>query len=143
MLEPVIEALGFELVGIEYQANPKNAVLRIYIDTEQGVTLDHCAQVSHQVSGVLDVEDPIQGNYNLEVSSPGVDRPLFKFSDFERFAGELVRIRISGAIEGRRKFHGVLRGVRDDTVLVECDGAEWALPFGQVDKAHLDREVEI
>ncbi|HKJ94613.1 MAG TPA: ribosome maturation factor RimP [Gammaproteobacteria bacterium] len=141
MLEPVVEGLGYELVGLEYHPNRKNGLLRIYIDHADGVGVDDCATVSHQVSGVLDVEDPIPGEYNLEVSSPGLDRPVFKAGDFDRFAGEIVRIRLRGTLDGRRKFHGVLRGLDGDAVVVEeTDGATARIPLEQVDKAHIELE---
>lgn len=138
LLEPVIERMGYELVGIEYRGNPKNSLLRIYIDKPEGVTVDDCGRVSYQVSGVLDVEDPISGRYMLEVSSPGLDRPIFKPSDYQRFAGEQIKLRLVAPLEGRRKFAGILRGLRDQHVLVEEDGVEIAVPLSQIDKANLD-----
>ncbi|RFA30581.1 ribosome maturation factor RimP [Alkalilimnicola ehrlichii] len=141
LLEPVVSGMGYELVGIEYQANPKNALVRIYLDSPNGVTLDDCEKVSRQVSGVLDVEDPISGQYTLEVSSPGLDRPIFKASDYDRFAGEKVKIRVHGSLEGRRRFAGVLRGLNGDCVVVEENGVEISLPLSQIDKANLELEV--
>jgi ribosome maturation factor RimP len=138
LLEPVIERMGYELVGIEFRGNPKNSLLRIYIDKPEGVTVDDCGRVSYQVSGVLDVEDPISGRYMLEVSSPGLDRPIFKASDYQRFAGEQIKLRLVAPLEGRRKFAGVLRGLRDQHVLVEEEGVEIAVPLSQIDKANLD-----
>jgi ribosome maturation factor RimP len=138
ILEPVIVAMGYELVGIEYHPGKKNALLRIYIDAPDGVTVDDCALVSHQISGVLDVEDPLPGQYTLEVSSPGLDRPIFKASDYDRFAGERIRVRLRGLIDGRRKFRGVLVGLRDAHVVIDEDGTEVAVPLDQVDKANLE-----
>ena len=138
LLEPVIERMGYELVGIDFRGNPKNSLLRIYIDKPGGVMLDDCTRVSYQVSGVLDVEDPISGRYSLEVSSPGLDRPIFKISDYDRFAGERIKLRLQGPVDGRRKFVGVLRGLRDECVVVEEDGVEYAVPLTQIDKANLD-----
>ncbi|KAB7628439.1 ribosome maturation factor RimP [Alkalilimnicola sp. S0819] len=141
LIEPVVEGLGYELVGLEYLPNPKNGLLRLYIDAPEGITLEDCTRVSHQVSGVLDVEDPIPGNYHLEVSSPGLDRPIFKAADYERFVGEQVRIRIQGILEGRRKFAGVLRGLEDEHVLVEEDEGLVRVPLGRIDKANLKLEA--
>ncbi len=141
LLEPAIAALGCELVGIEYQPGGKHSVLRIYIDRPEGVTLDDCQAVSHQVSGILDVEDPVPGQYSLEVSSPGLDRPLFRREDFERFSGEGVQLRMQVPLEGRRKFSGRLRGIVDDAVVVELDdGGEVHLPLDQVEQARLRPE---
>lgn len=140
ILEPVIEGMGCELVGIEFRPNPKNSLLRIYIDKPDGVTVDDCALVSRQVSGVLDVEDPIPGRYTLEVSSPGLDRPIFKASDYERFAGERIRLRLQGLFEGRRRIAGVLRGLRGESVVIDENGVEIEVPLGQIDKSNLELE---
>ncbi|MEJ2343866.1 MAG: ribosome maturation factor RimP [Gammaproteobacteria bacterium] len=137
LLEPAIAALGYELVGIEYRRQPKNNLLRVYIDQDSGITLEDCEQVSHQLSGVLDVEDPIKGHYTLEVSSPGLDRPLFKAEHFERFAGNKVRVRTGAPHQGRRNWTGVLRGLEGDDVVVEVDGDEIRLPLDSIEQARL------
>lgn len=141
MAEPAVSSMGYELVGVEYRPNKREGLLRIYIDSAAGITLEDCEAVSHQISGLLDVEDPIQGAYRLEISSPGLDRPLFKTADFERFAGVEVRVRLSGLWEGRRKFRGILRGVRDARVLIEEEGTEYAVPLDRIDKANLVPDV--
>lgn len=133
MLEPTIEALGYELVELEFHAG----LLRIYIDSAQGVTLDDCQKVSQQIGATLDVEDPIPGAYTLEVSSPGLDRPLRKLMDFKRHAGQRVRIELLLPIDGRRRFSGMLKGLDSDQVLIEVDGALCRLPFNQIGKARL------
>jgi len=133
----VVEPMGYELVGIEFIARPHSSTLRIYIDHEEGITVDDCATVSHQVSGVLDVEDPIPGNYDLEVSSPGMDRPLFTAEHYERYVGREANIRLRTMLNRRRRFKGVLRGVRDDKVVLEMEGQEFELPLDQVDHAKL------
>ena len=138
LLEPGIRSLGYELVGVEYQTGgPGGGLLRVYIDKEDGISADDCQKVSYQVSGVLDVEDPIAGHYTLEISSPGLDRLLFKMEDFERFAGHEVKLRTHYPIEGRRKFKGRLLGLRDTNVVIEMDDEEISLPFDQVDQARL------
>jgi len=91
LFEPVIESMGYELVGVEFSTNGRHGTLRVYIDREQGVSLDDCAAISHQISGILDVEEPIKQAYDLEISSPGIDRPLFKLADYERFAGRIAK----------------------------------------------------
>jgi ribosome maturation factor RimP len=137
LLEPAVQALGFELVDTEFSGSGRQAVLRIYIDNPKGVTVDDCVRVSRQVSAILDVEDPIPGQYMLEVSSPGLDRPMVKREDFQRFAGEIVKIRMSVAVLGRRNFTGRLVGIEGDTVIVEMDNESFDLPFGDIEKARL------
>lgn len=135
IVEPVIEAMGYEFVGAEYVQQDRRNTLRIYIDRPEGITLDDCSTVSHQLSGVLDVEDPIAETYDLEVSSPGLDRPLFKAGDFERFAGQTVKIRLAVPQDGRRNFRGVLLGLEEDKVRVEVDKQIFELPFGHIERA--------
>ncbi|MCG6900831.1 MAG: ribosome maturation factor RimP [Gammaproteobacteria bacterium] len=138
MLEPGIRSLGYELVGVEYQGGGRGGgLLRVYIDSEDGISADDCQKVSYQVSGVLDVEDPIPGHYTLEVSSPGLDRLLFRTKDFERFAGQLVKIRLAYPIEGQRRFKGRLLGMRGENVVIAEDDREISLPFDQVEQARL------
>lgn len=138
LLEPAVVALGCELVGIEYQPSGKHSLLRIYIDKPGGVTVDDCSAVSYQVSGLLDVEDPVPGQYTLEVSSPGLDRPLFQAQDFERFAGHEVKLRTRFPIEGQRNFRGLLQGVQEQQVVIEeQDGKRVSLPLEQVEQARL------
>lgn len=137
LLEPGVTALGYELLGIEYLAQGRHSLLRLYIDSPEGITVDDCEQVSHQVSGVLEVEDPVKGKYTLEVSSPGLDRPLFKPEHFARFVGEVVAIRLLHPLGERRKFKGKILALHEDAVLIDQDGAEVRLPFEEIDKAHL------
>ena len=138
LLKPVVEALGFEFWGLEYIAQGKNSVLRVFIDSENGIHVDDCAQVSRQISGVMDVEDPITSEYNLEVSSPGVDRPLFTLEHFSRYVGEFVDVKLRYAFEGRRKFKGKLVGIEDDEdIVVHVDDHEYLLPIDAIDKANL------
>ena len=142
MFEPVIEAMGYELVGVEFTGSGKHGTLRIYIDREGGISLDDCAAISHQVSGILDVEEPIRQPYDLEISSPGIDRPLFKLSDYERFAGCTARIRLAVARMGRKNFTGRLRGVADaGLVQIEVDGQMYSLPFADIARANLVGEI--
>ena len=129
--------MGYELVGVEFNSGQRNSVLRVYIDTEQGVTLEDCQAVSHQLSGVLDVEDPIKGNYSLEISSPGLDRPIFKATDFDRFAGRRVKIKLATPQAGRRNFTGQLQGVQDEDVVLLEDDNEIRLSLSRIDTARL------
>ena len=141
LIGPVITGLGYEFVGLEYVPQGKHSLLRIYIDHESGITLDDCEQVSHQVSGVLDVEDPIRGQYMLEVSSPGADRPLFTREHFMRFIGREVTVRLGWPLDGRRKYTGVLQGMVDDAVLIDSEGEQYRLPFEQIDRARLVPDI--
>ena len=135
-----VEAMGYELVGVELLRQGRGLVLRVYIDSEDGITLDDCTAVSHQLSGVLDVDDPIHEHYDLEVSSPGLDRPLFGRADFERFRGRRARIGLSVPLEGRRRFKGILAGVEDEDLLLDDETGCRRIPLAQVVKARLDPE---
>jgi len=137
VVEPVVESLGYELVGVEYLSQGREGLLRVYIDSEDGITVEDCQRVSHQLSGVLDVEDVIHGHYSLEISSPGLDRPLFSAEHFERFAGAEVKLRLDAPLDGRRKFRGTLVGVEDGKVRLLVDGEEMRVPLGSIDKANL------
>ena len=142
MFEPVIESMGYELVGVEYQGGGRHGTLRVYVDHVDGVGLDDCAAISHQLSGLLDVEEPIREAYDLEISSPGIDRPLFKRADFERFAGRRARIRLAAARDGRRNFAGELRPSADASVVrIRVDSEDFDLPYADIAKANLVGEV--
>lgn len=137
MLQPVVEGLGYEFWGLEFRSQGHQSMLRIFIDAEAGISVDDCEKVSRQVSGVLDVEDPIQSEYTLEVSSPGMDRPLFRLEQFEAFVGHKVQIRLRMAFEGRRKFQGLLKGIEGQDVVVIVDDHEYLLPFDSIERAHI------
>lgn len=141
LLEPVISVLGYELVGIEYLGQGRNNTLRIYIDKTEGVTLDDCEKVSRQVSGLLDVEDPIQERYTLEVSSPGADRPLFTREHFDSNKGRWVRLRLDKPLDGRRNFKGIIQGMNDEEVLLDVDGTRFSLPLKTIEKARLIPDI--
>ena len=137
MLEPAVQAVGMQLWGIEFLAQGKHSILRLYIDSENGVTIEDCEAVSHQVSGVLDVEDPIKGEYHLEVSSPGMDRPLFSFEQIARYVGETIKVRLQMAVDGRRNFSGILQEAKDNTLVFQVEGQHLTVSFNQIDKANL------
>ena len=141
IVEPVVTSLGYELVGAEFLIQGQNGLLRIYIDAEDGIQLKDCQRVSHQLSGVLDVEDVIKSKYQLEVSSPGLDRPLFTVEHFERFQGHKVRLKLTVPLEGQRKFKGILKGVKNDQVLLEVGDEEVSLALSAIDKANLIPEI--
>lgn len=125
------------MLGIEYVSQGKHSVLRIYIDKEGGILVDDCEAVSRQASAILDVEDPISSEYTLEVSSPGMDRPLFTLEQFASHAGEQVKIKLRSPFEGRRNFQGLLRGVEEQDVVVQVDNQEFLLPIDSIDKANI------
>ena len=137
LVEAPIESLGYMLVGVEYIKNGRDTVLRIYIDAEQGISIEDCERVSHQVSGLLEVEDPISSAYSLEVSSPGFDRPLFKQRDFERFIGAEAKIAMKLPVQGRRNFKGQLHGFIDGNIVIDVDGELYDLPLTKLAKARL------
>ena len=137
LFEPVVEGMGFELVEIEHFPNPKHGVLRLYIDKRGGVNIDDCSAVSHQISALIDVEDPVRGQFNLEVSSPGLDRPLRKLKDYQRFTGEQVKLKTSMPFDGQRNFKGSLLRADEEYVVIETDAEEISVPFAAIDKARL------
>ncbi len=140
LLEPGTEALGYELLEIELGGSGRQRVLRVYIDAPGGITVDDCEFVSRQLSAVLDVEDPIAGQYTLEVSSPGIERPLVRREHFERFLGERVQVSTRGYHLGRRRFLGELRQVDEADITVEVDGEVYVLPMADIEKARLKPE---
>jgi ribosome maturation factor RimP len=145
LIEPAIEALDYELVDIEFAQAGRGGVLRIFIDRRAadpiaGITVDDCARVSHAVSGILEVEDPIKGHYTLEVSSPGFDRILRKRAHFDRFIGERIFAELKLPINGRRRYVGVLKSIAGDSIVVEVDGQAHDLPLERIQKARLRPE---
>lgn len=140
LLEPTVEGMGYELVGVEFDGHQR--VLRVYIDRPEGITVDDCSAVSYQLSGLLDVEDPIPGRYQLEVSSPGMDRPLFKLEHFDRFRGEMARIQLSRPLEGRRRYKARLQGVEGQDVLLLDEETPLRIPYDLIDKARLSPEFD-
>jgi ribosome maturation factor RimP len=142
LLAPVVRDLGLELWELEYAARSNGGLLRLYIDSDAGITVEDCAQVSHAVSEVLDANDPIPGFYTLEVSSPGLDRVLRTREHFERVVGELARVEMSAQIEGRKRFGGRLQHVSDEAITLHVDGIDLTLPLAGIHKARLAPELE-
>ena len=141
MLETTIEAMGFELWGVEYLSQGRHSVVRIYIDGRDGITVDDCAGVSSQVGSVFDVEDPITGEYTLEVSSPGMDRLLFKLEQYPAYVGEVLELRLRSAFEGRRKFRGVFKGIEGEDIVIEVDDHEYLLPYSAIEKSRVQPRI--
>jgi len=137
MLRPAVQETGKELLGVEFISAGNNSVLRLFIDHENGIDVDDCAEVSRQVGAILDVEDPISSEYNLEVSSPGVDKPLFELSHFQQVIGETVNVKLSMPLNGRRKFKGLLTAIENDALIVEVDSIDYELVINNIDKANL------
>ena len=139
LIRPVVEGLGFEFWGMEYLSLGKDSVLRIFIETdaEKGIDVEDCVQVSRQVSSILDVEDPITGEYNLEVSSPGLDRPLFSLTQYQAYIGSVVSLRLRVPFDGRRKFKGQLMGIEGEDIVIRVDQEEYLLPIDLIDKANV------
>ena len=142
LLEPTVERLGYELVDLEARLGGKGGLVRVFIDKPGGIDLDDCETVSRAVSALLDVEDPVPGNYNLEVSSPGLDRKLTKVEHFQRFEGETVKVQMRFPIEGRRRFRGTLVSSDDENIVVDVDGESHSLPLKTIDTARLVPAVE-
>ena len=142
LLEPTVSALGYELLGSEYLAQGKHSRLRLYIDGPDGIGLGDCERVSRQVSAILDVEDPIKGQYSLEVSSPGLDRPLFRVAHYAQYIGHSVKLRTRQPIKGQRNFQGVIQGVEDEDIYISMqDGEQLTLHDSDVERANLIPEV--
>ena len=137
LLEPTIERLGYELADLEVKLGGRGGVLRIFIDHADGIGLDDCEKVSLAVSALLDVEDPLPGHYNLEVSSPGLDRKLTKVEHFQRFEGETLKVSMRFPIGGRKRFRGTLVSSDDENIVVEVDGESYSLPMATIDTARL------
>ena len=163
LIRPVVEGLGYELWGLEHLAQGKHSLLRIYIEnqakpegdaaanvmlseqgevenasvSESGVALEDCEKVSRQVGAILDVEDPISGDYTLEVSSPGMDRFLYSLAHYERFKSHRVAIKLRMPYEGRRKFNGIISGIEGHDVVVQVDQEEFLFPIEAIEKANI------
>lgn len=138
VVEPILQSQGFELVDLEYQRESRGWILRIYMDREGGVTLDDCSGMSHEVGAVLEVKDVIPTSYVLEVSSPGLTRPLKKPEDFNKFLNRLVKIKLYKPLDGRRNFKGTLLGLEGETVRVEVEGQVFDIPLPSIAKANLE-----
>ncbi|MDH5455790.1 MAG: ribosome maturation factor RimP [Gammaproteobacteria bacterium] len=141
LLEPTVERLGYELVDLEVRLGGKGGLVRVFIDKPDGIDLEDCEKVSRAVSAILDVEDPVPGNYNLEVSSPGLDRKLTKVEHFQRFEGQTVKVKMRFPIAGRRRFSGTLVSSDEENIVVEVDGESHSLPLKTIDTARLVPEV--
>jgi ribosome maturation factor RimP len=143
LIEPVVASMGCELWGCEYIRRRKQSLLRVYIDRRDGVTRDDCGRVSHQLNGVLNVEDPLGAPYILEVSSPGLDRLLLTADHFRRFAGSQVKIKLKWLVEGRRNFAACLLGVEGDRVLLDEQKTRYSIPLAAIERARLVPKIGV
>lgn len=137
LVAPTVESMDFEFWGLQLQGRAGSAVLRIFIESPAGVSVDDCAAVSRQLSRLLDVEDPISGEYRLEVSSPGMERPFFTVQQYARFTGHTVKVKLRYAFEGRRQITGLLAAVENDELVLRDGEDEYCLPFELVEKGQL------
>lgn len=137
LLQPVISAMGYEMWGVEQLPDGRGTLLRVYIDHESGIRLEDCERVSKQVVGVLDVEDPVSGSYRLEISSPGLDRPLFTLDQFSQFTGANAHIRLRQKFQDRKQIKGEINRIADDAVTIISDGDEFTIEAGLIEKANL------
>ena len=142
MLEPTVEMLGFALWGLELLSPNRRPTLRVYIDRQQGITVDDCATVSRHMSAILDVEDPFVGEYTLEVSSPGIDRLLFKKEQFSSYEEQPMQVKLRFPFDGRRKFRGWFLGFDGDDIVVRVDKHEYLLPLGSIDRVRVEPTAE-
>ncbi|ANB17384.1 ribosome maturation factor RimP [Dokdonella koreensis] len=138
LLAPIVADLGLECWGVEYRPSAGNSLLRVYIDVpDRPVTVDDCEAASREISAALDVDDPIKGHYTLEVSSPGLDRPLFTPAQFQRFVGERVKVAVNLPVGGRRRFQGVLAAAGDEAIVLAVDGGEATIAYSNIQGARL------
>lgn len=137
LIATTVEGLGYELWGYEYRPHSENGLLRIYIESAEGITVDDCAAVSNQISAVFDVEDPIPMAYILEVSSPGMDRMLFKPEQYTAYIGETVKIKTQYALDGRRNYKGIIQTLSETTVTLEIDKELYDIPFDAIEHSRL------
>ena len=137
LVSPIVLALDLELWGCELVRQGKYSLIRVYIDRESGVDISDCEKVSRQVSAVFDVEEPITEEYTLEVSSPGLERPLFSLGQFRKYVGSIIQLRMKKPQDGRKKFKGDLVRVDDDSIVLSVDGGEVEFQYTNIDKANL------
>ena len=137
-----MRSAGLELWGLEYLPRRQVPLLRVFLDVEGGVTIDDCEQISRQLSGVLEVEDILPGNCQLEVSSPGIDRPLYELAQYQRFVGAVLRMRLHAPIAGRRNFKGRLLACQDGKATLDLDGQRCDIPLEQVERANIISAID-
>jgi ribosome maturation factor RimP len=140
-LASIVSGMGYEFVGYEMQRQGRRGILRIFIDNEKGITVDDCSKVSYQISAMLDVEDPIPGEYSLEISSPGLDRPLFELAHYRKFIGNRVKVRLHTPVNNRRNFTGELVRVDEMNIHLLVDTVEIVVPFSSIEKGNVIADI--
>lgn len=140
LLKPTVHSMGYELWGCEYLPQGRHSLLRVYIDKENGIGISDCEQVSKQISALLDVEDPISGNYSLEVSSPGIPRPMFRYWQYQRYYGKDVFIKLFKPVAAQRKFTGTIVSANQDMLTLSIEGQHQEFLFSNIAKANLTDE---
>jgi ribosome maturation factor RimP len=143
LLGPSVTALGYELWGCVFTSQGRHSLLRVYIDSERGITVDDCERASRQISALLDVEDPVTGSYTLEVSSPGLERPLLQWQHFQRFVGSQINLRLHVALNGQKHFKGVLAEVLKDDIILVVENAKVTIALANISKANVLPEIKI
>ena len=141
LIEPMVTGMGFELWGVEYLTQGRYSVLKIFIESENGIDVDDCASVSRQVGSLLDVEEPLRGQYTLEVSSPGMDRRLFTFEQFDLMKGSQVKLKLNKPFDGKKRFTGLLVGTEDKEVVLRVGEEETLFPYEMIDRANVVTEI--
>ena len=142
LLSPAVKSAGYVLWGVEYLPQGKHSVLRVYIDHADGIGIEDCEAASRQISALLDVEDPIKGHYALEVSSPGLDRPLFQLEHYQQLQGQRAALKLLAPVDGVRSYKGVIESVRDDEITLMTEDKKVVVRFGNIQKAYLDPDFE-
>lgn len=137
LFEPIVQGFGFDLWGVQLRSSDNHAHVKIFIDHEDGITVDNCSDVSHQISGIMDVEDPISVAYTLEVSSPGLDRPLIRRKHFEKYVGKEIKVRLGWPVQERRNFLGTLTKLDEENITMMVEGELIEFPFNAVKRANL------
>jgi ribosome maturation factor RimP len=144
-LVSLIGSMGYELIGVEMLPQGGQVVFRLYVDSPNGITVDACSKVSHQVSALFDVEDPVQGRYILEVSSPGIDRPLFELEQYQKQVGSRIKVKLYMPIDQRRQFKGILKRIEGDVIVLQIEDSdqEVSLPYSAIEKANVIGEIRL
>ncbi len=137
LLEPVIAARGMEILGIEYRRESAGWVLRVFLDSDRGISVEDCAEISRVAGDLLDVADLIQTPYNLEVSSPGIDRPLRRLEHFQKYVGDIIEVRTISPVQNRRNFKGELKDASREAVVLKCDNRSYSIPIPLIERARL------
>jgi len=142
LLAPAAESLGFDVVLVETSGSSRNPLVRVYLDREGGISIDQIAESNAWISEAIDDVPQLQNGYTLEVSSPGIERPLVKLADFERFTGSRAKISVSPEVDGHKHLTGTLQGAEGDTVVIDVDGETVHIPYAAIKKAHLRVEID-